>query len=50
MTPYPKTKDTPSRKVRKSSRLSVFLKNRKVRTLKKRARRDKNRERAALEA
>lgn len=47
MTPYPKAKDTPSRKNRKSSRRTVFLKNYKEAADKKRARRDLNRARAA---
>lgn len=47
MTPYPKKKDTPSRKNRKGSRRTVFLKNKAERALKKRAKRDRNRAIAA---
>lgn len=47
MTPYPKEKDTPSRRSRKGSRRTIFLKNKGERALKKRAKRDRNRARAA---
>ena len=47
MTPYPKAKDTPNRKSRKGSRLSVFLKNKKEAADKRRARRDLRRAAAA---